>query len=449
MSQYRLLYLPIEIKARELLGKVWFAARAAERGWIVVMGDHKEIRRYALEGAHGIHVEISIPERKSAQQEAMSRAGQRLVNICEESIIYTDGDDYCLRKVGATSMQLIDRLFSPGMVNAAHVERCFPAYSNKVFVSGNPRFDTLRPELRDVYADEANALRAEHGPFLLANTNFGRSNPAKMHSNHLDYLVDKKIVQPGAHLEFHRHFTAFKHRQFLAFRQLLAELARSQKFPKIFVRPHPSENHDSWREWGEPLGIEVKYDSNANIWAMAADAVLHPGCTTGIEAMLLDRPVISYISEPDSIFVNLADSVTDRAYSADEIIRWFDRIPSETSVQRRQRYTPWRSHLEAHIANADLPYAADRILNELDRIELPRVASPESFIATNSSTGAAEPARDAEPKAISAHARLKQQKNSGLTAEEISVPADIWLRAGQLKRTPQIRPLNNSLFVVF
>ncbi len=31
---------------------------------------------------------------------------------------------------------------------------------------------------------------------------------------------------------------------------------------------------------------------------MAADAVLHPGCTTGIEGLLLDRPVFSYVPEP-------------------------------------------------------------------------------------------------------------------------------------------------------
>jgi surface carbohydrate biosynthesis protein len=448
MPQHRLLYLPIEIKARELLGKVWLAARATERDWIVVMGDHREIRRRAEQGAHGIHVEISIPERKAAQQETMRNAGQRLVNICEESIIYTDGDDYCLRKVGATSMRLIDRLFSPGMLNAAHVERCFPEFSDKVFVAGNPRFDTLRPELRDVYADEANALRAEHGPFLLANTNFGRSNPAKKHDDHLAYLVSKKIIHPGAHLEFHERFTAFKHRQFHAFRQLLENLARSKRIPKIFVRPHPSENHDAWREWGKPFGIEVKYDGNANVWALAAEAVLHPGCTTGIEAMLLDRPVISYISEPDSIFVNLADSVTDRAYSGDEIVRWFEKIPSETAAQRRDRYTPWRNHLEAHIANAELPYAADRILNELDRIELPRIDSPDAFAAADSSSEAARPNRETTPKTSSEHTRLKQQKNSGLTAEEISVPADQWLRAGMLKRTPKIRPLGNGTFVL-
>jgi hypothetical protein len=176
---------------------------------------------------------------------------------------------------------------------------------------------------------------------------------------------------------------------------------------------------------------------------MAAEAVLHPGCTTGIEAMLLDRPVISYINEPDSIFVNLADSVSDRAYSVEEIVRWFEKIPSETATQRRDRYTPWRNYLETHIANADLPYAVDRILNELDHIELPRIESPEALLAS-----ASKPTGETGPKASRDHTRLKQQKNSGLTEEEISTPAGQWLREGMLKRTPQIRPLGNGSFIL-
>jgi len=38
MQKRPLLYLTIETKSREQLGKSFLAARAVERGWIVVMG---------------------------------------------------------------------------------------------------------------------------------------------------------------------------------------------------------------------------------------------------------------------------------------------------------------------------------------------------------------------------------------------------------------------------
>ena len=47
MTKRRVLYLPIETKARELLGKTFLAARAVERGWIVVMGAHANVHANA------------------------------------------------------------------------------------------------------------------------------------------------------------------------------------------------------------------------------------------------------------------------------------------------------------------------------------------------------------------------------------------------------------------
>jgi hypothetical protein len=38
LDKRRILYLPVETKARELVGKTFLAARAVARGWIVVLG---------------------------------------------------------------------------------------------------------------------------------------------------------------------------------------------------------------------------------------------------------------------------------------------------------------------------------------------------------------------------------------------------------------------------
>ncbi len=47
---------------------------------------------------------------------------------------------------------------------------------SKLVLTGNPRFDLLRPELRDYYAPEAARLKKRYGPYLLVNTNFADSN---------------------------------------------------------------------------------------------------------------------------------------------------------------------------------------------------------------------------------------------------------------------------------
>lgn len=445
MSRHRILYLPIEIKARELLGKVWLASRAVGRGWVVVMGDHKEIRAYAEEHAPGVHVEISIPERKAYLQERLRKAGHCVVNICEESIVYTHGDDYCLRKVGPTALSWTDRLFSPGSINAAHVQNYYPEQQDKVSITGNPRFDILRPELRSVYAEAADAIRAEYGSFILVNTNFGRANPFKSKEDYVDYLVRRQVVQSGAHADFHRRFTDFKRRQMQEFQDLLAKLGRSEAVGRILVRPHPSENHDAWRVWGEPHGIEVKYEGDANAWALAADAVLHPGCTTGIEALLLDRPTLSYVTDPDNEFVNLSDMVSETVQSAADVIARLVEARAETSAQRHHRYSSRRDILQPHIANLELPYAADRILDELDRCDVKEVEYPGYSL-----DGSAKEVMSGFRKfyAPAKQSSLKLQKYSTLTDRDIMEPVSCWLRGGMLHRAVRLSTIKRGMYAL-
>ena len=45
VTKRRVLYLPVETKSRELLGKTFLAARAVERGWMVVMAAHLDTRK--------------------------------------------------------------------------------------------------------------------------------------------------------------------------------------------------------------------------------------------------------------------------------------------------------------------------------------------------------------------------------------------------------------------
>ena len=45
-----------------------------------------------------------------------------------------------------------------------------------IHVTGNPRSDMLRPELRSFYEPEAEEIRKTYGNFILVNTNFNHVN---------------------------------------------------------------------------------------------------------------------------------------------------------------------------------------------------------------------------------------------------------------------------------
>ena len=111
----------------------------------------------------GVYIEIGIPDKKAKRLEEMHASGHRIANMCEEGLVYSDGRDYCNRKLGRSPMAWTDRLLVIGPRNAGDIRSHLPEFADKLVVTGNPRFDTLLSGLRCVYRRDADVLRKELG----------------------------------------------------------------------------------------------------------------------------------------------------------------------------------------------------------------------------------------------------------------------------------------------
>ena len=209
----RTLYLPIETKSREMPGKTLLAARAVDRGWRVFLGGIEMHHHMAEILTPGLLIENNIPDSKSTQLHHLKNRGYRIADLCEESIIYPDAEDYCGRKVGPRSLEATDLLLATGARCEQDIREHRPAAARKLIVTGNPRFDTLMPHLRSVYEDDAREIRQRYGRFLLVNTNFSSTNPFKAGLDVVAVLQrDGKLTRP-AMAALKRRQVAFKARQ--------------------------------------------------------------------------------------------------------------------------------------------------------------------------------------------------------------------------------------------
>lgn len=449
MRKRRVLYMPIETKTRELLGKSFLAARAVERGWIVVMGAQRDTRDFMRGRPAGVYVEMSIPDRKISRLEQIRKGGHRIVNLCEESAFYTSADDYCARKLGSGALKLVDRLLTPGERNARDVRACRPESEGKVVVTGNPRFDILLPELRCIYRGGAEAIRQDLGSFILVNSNFVRINPYAREQDTVERWLSKGHIREGSEVEFLRNHAAFKRRQMDGLRALLEELAASPGVEKIVFRPHPGEDREVWREWAKPLNIEVHHEGSANEWMMAAEAVLHPGCTTGIEGLLLDRAVFSYVPEPESQFINEPDLVSEWVRSAAELVQGVSRVRGLNHEEVRKSFKAQRDKLRTYIANMEPPYAADRILDELEQLDTPEVTPQQAGVAGGFFRTMLRKLRGRLPREMSAaRSERRRQKLGDIEEREIRAPLTQWAEAGVLSDLPQLTRFNRQLWAL-
>ena len=351
----RTLYLPIETRHRELLGKTLLAAKAVDRGWRVFIGGVEMFDHMEEILAPGLLIVNNIPDTKAALLGRLKNIGYRVADLCEESIIYPEAEDYIARKVGVRSLEFTDIILATGTRSERDIRTYRSAATGKLVVTGNPRFDTLMPHLRTVYDDDARKIQERYGQFLFVTTNFSAANPFKPGLDVVAVLQrDGKLATP-AQADLKRRQVAYKARHMRGLQTMLAEVAGASVFDRIVLRPHPSENHDVWRRWASPLNIEVQYEGSANPWMVAADMVLHPGCTTGIEALLLDRPVASYVPEPDNEFVSQADAISIRVTGAREFLEFVATWRQGGSEGLHTHLATGRAALRSCIDNVEPP----------------------------------------------------------------------------------------------
>jgi hypothetical protein len=140
----------------------------------------------------------------------------------------------------------------------------------------------------------------------------------------------------------------------------------------IVIRPHPLENHDVWHELARPHNnVEVIYEGNVLAWLKAANAVIHNGCTTGIEAFIVKVPVIAYRPVRAKAYdLDLPNSLSYECFDFEALCQTLERILSRKlgppdTADRRQL-------MDYHISALDGPLASDRIINVIEERQTTR-----------------------------------------------------------------------------
>lgn len=229
----------------------------------------------------------------------------------------------------------------------------------------------MRPELRGFFDDAVRALSERLGRFILINTNFGSLNHF---FPNLSTLLPPDLTG-GAPLDpdqaFKTGLAAHRHGIFQSFLRLVPELCRTFPDHLVVVRPHPAENHDTWRKAGDGAGnLRVLHEGNVIPWLLAADAVVHNSCTTGFESYLVGAPVIAYrTAVSESYDLALPNELSHQARDSATLI---DMVGAATrgeltmsEAERRRRH----ALAERHVSALDGKLASERIVDLLDRFE--------------------------------------------------------------------------------
>lgn len=293
------LLLPAEILSRELDARLLQGVLGLERGWRVILGSKALMNRAIWRLPRGLYLCQTLTHKRLPVLKLLERLGHVSVGWDEEGLIYLDRDVYMMRRVSSETLARLSGLIAWGPQSAEDLGPRAAAANLTPKAFGNPRFDLLRPELHGLYAAEVDAIRREHGDFVLFNTSFSSCNPVvSLHDQQTRAISEKDRPADGATNRRFRDWTDHRKRLFDAFLVDMPELARRNPDLNFVVRPHPSENAATWSAAFENLvNVKVVREGASIPWLMAARALVHNNCMTAAEAAVMGHAPVAYCPE--------------------------------------------------------------------------------------------------------------------------------------------------------
>jgi surface carbohydrate biosynthesis protein len=365
--------MPVENQVRELDSKILLACVAARRGFLSVIGFRREIHFHISSFTPGIYLSKSMTTASDLMFQIMRNLGHEIVAWDEEALVHLPPETYYSRRLSPAAMALVSHMLAWGLDNA-ELWRQYSQLPNgaEIDITGNPRNDLLRSEIRPYYNKTVEELRNKYGDFILINTNFNHVNAFYPGLN-LIVPSDKPGEQPefgraarGMSREYAEGLRDLKQAVFEKFQQLIPALEK--EFPKynIIVRPHPTENQEIYRNIASRCNrVRVTNEGNVVPWLMATQAVIHNGCTTGVEAYAMGVPAISYravVNEHyDYGFYRLPNLLSHQCFDFDELRLTLGKILADKlgPAAGDERKTLANKYLAA----LDGPLACERIVD--------------------------------------------------------------------------------------
>lgn len=325
MNRAYSLIVPVENQVRELDAKLLLACVAAERGFSVVLGSRTYINFAMPSLPRGLFLAKSMRSISKRMLGIIRGLGHEIVAWDEESLVRYTSPEYYAWRYSEDTFRHIDQLFAWGADDAAFFKSYHGYTGVPVHVTGNPRIDQLRPEVRGYFNPEVAALRAKYGDFILVNTNFSFVNNFVPSLNLIERnaLGQERVSRTGRgmSLPFATGMAAHQQAIYDHFRELLPQLAGWFPKHRIVLRPHPSENHEVWRRvLAGCERVDVAHEGNVVPWLMAARVLLHNGCTTAVEASVLETPAVSYMPVTSEVYdYHLPNGLSHAAHTTDQV----------------------------------------------------------------------------------------------------------------------------------
>ncbi len=387
------LLIPVELQVREFEPKLLLACIAAKRGFPSVIGPRREMHFHLPSFPRSIYLSKSTTNASKNVFQNLGRLGDKIVAWDEEALVSLPPKLYYRHRLSPVAIKHVSHLFAWGEENAK-LWRHYPDLPEgiPIHITGNPRGDLLRPELRGYYEDDVRKLKETYGDFILINSNFNLINAYHQDMNLImpspnpgeTPILSRRSKSLGLSREYAEGFTAYKQAILGDFKELVPFLDRTFPDFTIVVRPHPAENQEVYHTVASTCEhVRVINEGNVVPWLLASKALIHNGCTTGIEAYALGVPAVAYRARKheqyDRDFHQLPNRLSHECFNLEDVKVTLKKILSgQLGIDNGDER---KILMNRHLAAQEGPLACERIVDVLEEIMVEMSAMPKPAVS--------------------------------------------------------------------
>jgi surface carbohydrate biosynthesis protein len=299
-SVHNLLYLPVEVSARELDAKLLIAAFAACKEMDVVVGASSILTRYGFSDLPpGVVLFKTFNAIDASIMSSAIKKNHLIAVIDEEAVGRASTESVYRYNVDPKAAAFADLILTQSEEQRRVMERIYPNTAQKLHTTGNPKTDIF-----DLEFDEPEAGAEQNGPIIFCLMS-GNINP---NGRSFAACAESTLSLSGISInsDLGREFvTLFKNcvSYEIAMVPQITEAVRSVAvcFPRrnIVVRPHPVESPSFWSNaFSEFPNITIRADGALTDSLSDAAALIYiSGSTTGVEGYLSGVPTIRFVGD--------------------------------------------------------------------------------------------------------------------------------------------------------
>lgn len=290
--------LPIEIKVREFLPKIFLAVKLLEKlNQDIIIGEKNKVYEIYKKN-NGLYLISKGGPIKLFKFFKKNYFNNYLGLLDEEAPLSNIGKFDLLPRIDKKIFFNLDDYFVWNETDRKLLNK-YLKYDEKILKFGHPKFDLLKYPNIKIFNNKIKKIKKRYKNLVFIPSSFV-----------FDQLLGDKITRKFQISQFkkdHKNTKVFKKyneiinielNNYELFIKLLINLAKDNpKFNFVF-RPHPRQSISILKKRfkGRPKNLHIIYKDIITPWIIACRLYIHYGCTSSLEASLLRKKIILYVN---------------------------------------------------------------------------------------------------------------------------------------------------------